>query len=987
MIRPNVPRVKVKTDYVAAVAVTLGPVFYFLPALLNHLILAPDDGRLFNAPLRVATAQIIRSGHLPLWDPYIFGGMPLFASAQGGLLFPPNWFYLMFSPAIATNLMVITTYMIAALGAYLFARRTGASISGAVVTSVTWQAGGFLLAQISHINIVHTAALLPWVFWALERYVSNGKRARGALLAIIIAIQVFAGHQQTFAYGLILLCAYTLVMAVGKTEQRRRYLKSLVFTLTGLLLAAVQILPTAELLRNSVRASATYDFFSSFSMPRAFIMTLFAPFILGGGDKRLFQAPYIGQLFYTEYIAYAGLLAIMLILMALLLKPDRRTKFWVVALVTGFVLALGSNAPLQFNRLIYLVPVLNLFRVPARHLLEVNFAIAVLAGRGLTALEQLRDRKSTTNRLLIVTGSVVVLTILIVTVLRPNNFQLAREVPVTVLRAPELFLPIVFAFLSAVALWMFVLGRRYGLTWVLVVLIADLLMWGQFSGWYAASRNIPKEFWSVPESVQLLREHAPAGASSYRILTTHHTFDPDTAVPNTPPTGWTLWTEPDVYMMHGIQNAAGYDGFGLDRYSQLAGGMKLWGELTDPDITLRGNSRELDLLNVRYLLSRRKDANDLESSSEGSTPSEFASATQKYGDFLFAPTDLALPNIGPGKQLTIKTPGLEVDRVALITNLSFAENVADNTIVARVHLRTKDGRQFEFPLRAGGDTADWAFDRADIHTRIRHKRATIATNYDINDAQNKYQGHTYVTSFALPEKATVQSGYVELEPEAKSAGYLLKVFRVSFVNGDRTYAISQNMVNVETQSASVANETKDERWNLLVEGEKVRIDENTRALPRAWLVTETRVLNDAVMLGVVRSGLLPDGTKWDPTKTALVSVPLSRSLAPGNGTVVIGDYGPNRIELKTDATAESLLVLSENYYPGWRAYVDGQSMEMVEVNYAQRGVIVPAGQHQVSFSYRPWSVMWGLIISLLAAVGLSVYCKSSVFKNAVGKVQ
>ncbi|HEY6805350.1 MAG TPA: YfhO family protein [Pyrinomonadaceae bacterium] len=971
MTRPNVPRVKVKTDHVAAVAVTLGPVLYFLPALLNHLILAPDDGRLFNAPLRVATAQIIRSGHLPLWDPYIFGGMPLFASAQGGLLFPPNWFYLIFSPALATNLMVVTTYMLAALGAYLFARRTGASISGAIVTSITWQAGGFLLAQISHINIVHTAAVLPWVFWALERYVANGKRTSGALLAALIAIQVFAGHQQTFAYGLILVGAYTIVMVVGKTEHRRRYLKSLAFTLTGLLLAAVQILPTAELLRNSVRASATYDFFTSFSMPRAFVMTLFAPYILGGGDKRLFQAPYIGQLYYAEYVAYAGLLGVMLVLLALLLKPDRRTKFWAVALVIGFVLALGNNAPLQFNRLIYLVPVLNLFRVPARHLLEVNFAIAVLAGRGLTALERLRGTKRASKSVLIVASSVVVVTILIITALRPSNFQLAREVPVTVLRAPELFLPIVFAFLSAFALWLFVFGRRHGSTWILVVLIADLLLWGQFSGWYIASRNIPKEFWSVPESVQLLREQAPH--DSYRILTTHHTFDPAAAVPNTPANGWTLWTEPDVYMMHGIQNAAGYDGFGLDRYSQLAGGMKLWGELTEPDVTLRGNSRELDLLNVRYLVSRRKDVNDLEPSAEAVIPSEFASATQKYGDLLFAPTDLTLPNINADKRLTLKTPGLEVDRVALLTNLSFAENVADNTIVARLHLRTKDGHAFEFPLRAGVDTADWAFDRPDIHARIRHKRATIATNYDVNDAQNKYQGHTYVTSFTLPEKATIESGYTELEPEAKPAGYLLRVFRVSFFSNDRTYAVSQNMVNVEAQSATVASETKDERWKLLVEGEKVRIYENARTLPRAWLATDTRVLSDAMMLGVIRSGLLPDGTKWDPVKVALLSAPLTKSLIPGNGTVAISDYEPNRIDLKTDSSAESLLVLSENYYPGWRAYVDGQAVEMIQVNYAQRGVVVPAGQHQISFSYRPWSVMLGLVISLLTAVGLGVY--------------
>ncbi len=125
MIRPLNSRLRLKTDHLAAIAVTLAPLFYFLPALLDHLVLGPDDGMLFNVPLRVATAQIIKSGHLPLWNPYIFGGMPLLAAAQGGVLFPLNWFYLVLSPAVATDLMVISAYMVAALGAYLYARRTG----------------------------------------------------------------------------------------------------------------------------------------------------------------------------------------------------------------------------------------------------------------------------------------------------------------------------------------------------------------------------------------------------------------------------------------------------------------------------------------------------------------------------------------------------------------------------------------------------------------------------------------------------------------------------------------------------------------------------------------------------------------------------------------------------------------------------------------------------------------------------------------------
>src|SRR5712691_8447282 len=250
MIRPLNSRLRLKTDHLAAIAVTLAPPLYFLPALLDHLVLGPDDGMLFNVPLRVATAQIIKSGHLPLWNPYIFGGMPLLAAAQGGVLFPLNWFYLVLSPAVATDLMVISAYMVAALGAYLYARRTGASVAGAVVTSLIWQGGGFLIGQISHINIVHTAAMLPWVLWALERYVSNGS-ARGALLGALVALQAFAGHQQTLAYSLMLVAAYAIVLAVADPQKRKRYLSSLAFLAAGVSLAAVQIVPTFELLRNS----------------------------------------------------------------------------------------------------------------------------------------------------------------------------------------------------------------------------------------------------------------------------------------------------------------------------------------------------------------------------------------------------------------------------------------------------------------------------------------------------------------------------------------------------------------------------------------------------------------------------------------------------------------------------------------------------------------------------------------------------------------
>src|SRR6266576_5478641 len=182
MVRSINLRFKIRSDKAAAIAVALAPVIYFLPAILRGKVLCPDDDLLQNVPFRVAAAQIIRSGYLPLWNPYIFSGMPLLATAQVGILFPLNWFYLFFSAPTATNLMVVTTYVVAGLGAYLYARRIGVSVIGAAITGLAWQFSGAAIGQISHINIVQTSAILPWVLWSLQGYAANGTFKRGAIL-------------------------------------------------------------------------------------------------------------------------------------------------------------------------------------------------------------------------------------------------------------------------------------------------------------------------------------------------------------------------------------------------------------------------------------------------------------------------------------------------------------------------------------------------------------------------------------------------------------------------------------------------------------------------------------------------------------------------------------------------------------------------------------------------------------------------------------
>ncbi|HEV2862740.1 MAG TPA: YfhO family protein [Pyrinomonadaceae bacterium] len=1005
-------------DRVAALLVTLAPLVFFYPATAGDLFISPDDGVIQNVPFRVAAARIALSGSLPLWNPYIFSGTPLHAEAQAGLLFPLNWFFLAFAPEAATNLMMLASYALAALGAYVCARRSGSSVAGAVVTSLAWQLSGFALNQIGHTNVMQTAAVLPWVVWAVDGYGRTGRAGRGALLAALVAIQCFAGHQQTFAYTLLLVAAYAVWMWRSSSEklERASYLKSLVYVAAGVLLAAVQILPTFELLRNSPRAEATYDFFTSFSMPPRFALNFLAPYLSGGGAWGIYRAPYVGPSFFGEYVGYVGLMTIMLASVAVWARRDAWTKFWAAVAVVCLVLAFGRFVPFGLYKVIYYVPVLNLFRVPARHLMEVEFALALLAGRGLTVIAAARGDARLTRKVLVVGSGVLLLACVAVTAGRPDDFKLARAVQaVTLLRAPELFMPILIAGASAWALWFFARGkgwRRGAVALPLAVLAVDLFLWGQAGGWRVSSPGPESPLWREPATVQYVRERGAGGP--YRILTAEHPFDPDVPASTDAPRGvLRLALQPDTYMMHGVENAAGYGGFWLARYSRLAGDMKVWGELPDPERTLRGEGRELDLLNVRYLLSMpRPTAGTAQpSSTAAATPAppasadglSFPPAAQVYGGQAFAAEDLGARSLEAGERLTFEVPRVDVDGVAIVTNLSWSVAVPDGAVVGRVRLRAEGGRTFELELRAGEHTAEWAYDRPDIRPSVLHARAPVASSFPVEDAQGRYEGHTYVASFKLPERAAIVGGEVAVARVGAAPELSLSVRRVSLVDsaGGKTFPLRREWARKELAPAKPQPQTRvttggaaaatkmapapqpaatpapsqaAARWRRLGEVEGVAVFENARALPRAWLASGEVVAGDEEMLKVIRTGRLAGGAEWNPQHTALVEAPTGAAFgqSPSPGRAEVLAHEANYVGVKTSSAAPSLLVLSENHYPGWRAYVDGESVDVLRVDYNLRGVALAAGEHEVEFFYRPASVIFGFVISLLAALALAL---------------
>ena len=148
-----------------------------------------------------------------------------------------------------------------------------------------------------------------------------------------------------------------------------------------------------------------------------------------------------------------------------------------------------------------------------------------------------------------------------------------------------------------------------------------------------------------------------------------------------------------------------------------------------------------------------------------------------------------------------------------------------------------------------------------------------------------------------------------------------------------------------------------------------KVYENPSGYPRAWTVHETMVEPSAALEAE------PLGTPgFDARRTAVIDAPVTlEPLADGaQETAQVSSFAPNRMELEVDAQSRGLLVLSENYYPGWRATVDGQAAPIYRVDSALRGVIVPRGRSHVVFRYAPASVYWGGLLTMMAFLGTLV---------------
>jgi hypothetical protein len=318
--------------------------------------------------------EAVASGRLPLWNPHVGLGRPFLADIEVGAFYPPNSLYLLVPTDIATVILVGFHLVLAAAG-------TAALLKSLEVGSPTREALGAAFAlsvpllgrlQMGEVPFVQALCWTPVLFHAGHRVQERPSLRGAAILTGIVALQLLAGHPQVSWLALVGLATWLVGWRLGRTF--RASLRALARDLALLVaavawasaVAAIQLLPTAELVAQGNRADPDRAFAAAFAMPWPTLVSVAVP-----------PGPMAPVLW--ENNVHVGVIAALAGLAGLFLAESREARAVAALAAFAVVLALGDQTPL-FGVAYHLLPGLSRFRLPARAGVLLSLALILAAG-------------------------------------------------------------------------------------------------------------------------------------------------------------------------------------------------------------------------------------------------------------------------------------------------------------------------------------------------------------------------------------------------------------------------------------------------------------------------------------------------------------------------------------------------------------------------------------------------------------------------------
>jgi uncharacterized membrane protein YfhO len=378
--------------------VSLWPPLNFLkwpefPTGVPFKFMGVDEVREFY-PLLDFTFDSMRSGIIPLWNPYNFSGYSHIGNWASAVFYPLHAFIFVLSKPYVFILLKLSAIVFSGLFTYFYLRTLNLSRASSYFGAIAFSGSATMQIWNSEIwQSTHAFLWLPLVLFSIEKFIRTNKIQFVLVLAFSIAMSIMAGYIQPTIYLLIVSSVYALFRVfIEKKEKLKRLLKIISGIILGFGMASVQLFPAIEAYLLSPRSQIQlHDLNISFLLPLSHIVTFFVPDFFGNivTQNWLLQRP--GQ--YYENMIYIGVVPLVFLIFSFYLK--KYFNYFVFFAIAALI-SLSLTFDFPTSRLIYdlKIPFLS-SAIPIRVIFITCFAVSVLSALGLEWWLKEKDKRKT----------------------------------------------------------------------------------------------------------------------------------------------------------------------------------------------------------------------------------------------------------------------------------------------------------------------------------------------------------------------------------------------------------------------------------------------------------------------------------------------------------------------------------------------------------------------------------------------------------------
>jgi hypothetical protein len=364
---------------------------WFCPMLSGKIIFAGRDLAFYFLPSKYLWVEMAKAGQVPLWNPYNFSGIPLFAALHPGVLYPFHLLFLILPFGVAWNWMIIVHFALAGYSMCALANHLGADRGGSLLAGFTYMLSGYLYSNLTYLILLYAAAWAPLAVLFHSRFQKNGLGRDLVLTSIVLAIQFLSGGLEVLMMTVLILFVLTVFPLQEKGEAGLTG-RAKMLTLTGilfLLLSGIQLAPFYELVLNSHRASGlSFKECTTFSFNFKDVLQFFFedPFHYNATISTYRS----GQAYYERL--YLGIAPFFLTVLFFISEPSKKRRTVLALLMAlSIFLALGRYNPVY--PLLFHVPGISSIRYPVKFLFPFFFAVSIASGLGLSHLKELKNKR------------------------------------------------------------------------------------------------------------------------------------------------------------------------------------------------------------------------------------------------------------------------------------------------------------------------------------------------------------------------------------------------------------------------------------------------------------------------------------------------------------------------------------------------------------------------------------------------------------------